>query len=167
MSDWREGEIWNTSLRVMWASTKLRLACTILSFLHWKYIYHMLSICNSSLVSWVAVQYGTTAALLFDLFTLLTEEIWSWGSSVSIVSYYRLDERGTGVLSLAEDFSSSLCVQTRSEAHPAPYLMGTGGYFPGIKCGQGMTLTTPSIYSRRQEWVAVIYSLSPLSPAWR
>jgi hypothetical protein len=27
----------------------------------------------------------------------------------------------------AEDFSSSLCVQTGSGAHPAFYLMGTGG----------------------------------------
>jgi hypothetical protein len=31
----------------------------------------------------------------------------------------------------AEDFSSSLCVQTGSEARPASYPMGTGGPFPG------------------------------------
>jgi hypothetical protein len=33
----------------------------------------------------------------------------------------------------AEDFSSSLCVQTGSGAHPAPRPMGTGGPFPGGK----------------------------------
>jgi hypothetical protein len=35
----------------------------------------------------------------------------------------------------ANDFSSSLCVQTSSEAHPASYPMGTGGPFPGVKGG--------------------------------
>jgi hypothetical protein len=29
------------------------------------------------------------------------------------------------------DFSSSLCVQTSSEAHPASYPVGTGGPYPG------------------------------------
>jgi hypothetical protein len=33
----------------------------------------------------------------------------------------------------AKGFSSSLCVQTRSEAHPASCPMGTGGPFPGGK----------------------------------
>jgi hypothetical protein len=33
----------------------------------------------------------------------------------------------------AEDFSSDLCVQTSSEAHPASHPMGTGGPFPGGK----------------------------------
>jgi hypothetical protein len=33
----------------------------------------------------------------------------------------------------AESFSSSLCVQTGSGAHPASYTMGTGGSFPGGK----------------------------------
>jgi hypothetical protein len=33
----------------------------------------------------------------------------------------------------AEDFSSTLCVQTGSGAHPASYTMGTGGSFPGGK----------------------------------
>jgi hypothetical protein len=33
----------------------------------------------------------------------------------------------------AEDFSSSLYVQTGSGAHPASYPMGTGGSFPGGK----------------------------------
>jgi hypothetical protein len=60
-----------------------------------------------------------------------------WGSSVSIVSDYGLDDRVIGVRSPAEakDFSSSLCAQTGSGAHPASCTMGTGGPFPGGKAG--------------------------------
>jgi hypothetical protein len=66
-------------------------------------------------------------------------------SSGSIVSDYGLDDRAIGVRSPAwtKDFSSSLCVQTGSGAHPASYTMGTGGPFPGAKRGRGVTLTTP------------------------
>jgi hypothetical protein len=39
-------------------------------------------------------------------------------------------------------FSSNLCVQTGSEAHPASCTMGTGGPFPGSKRGRGVMLTT-------------------------
>jgi hypothetical protein len=42
----------------------------------------------------------------------------------------------------AKDFSSSLCVQSSSEAHPASYPMGTGGPFPGVKRGWRVALTT-------------------------
>jgi hypothetical protein len=42
----------------------------------------------------------------------------------------------------AEDFSSSLCVQTGSGAHPASYPMGTGVYSLGVKRGRGVMLTT-------------------------
>jgi hypothetical protein len=53
-------------------------------------------------------------------------------NSGSIVSDYGLDDRPIGVPSPAEakDFSSILCVQTGSEAHPASCTMGTGGSFP-------------------------------------
>jgi hypothetical protein len=37
----------------------------------------------------------------------------------------------------AKDFSSSLCVHTGSEAHPAFCTMGTGGPFPGGKARPG------------------------------
>jgi hypothetical protein len=49
------------------------------------------------------------------------------------VSDYGLDDRAIEVRSPAgvKDFSSSLCVQTGSEAHPASCTMGTGGPFPG------------------------------------
>jgi hypothetical protein len=50
----------------------------------------------------------------------------------------------TGVRSPAEakDSFSSPSVQNTSEAHPASYTMGTGGPFPGVEGGQGVTLTT-------------------------
>jgi hypothetical protein len=60
-------------------------------------------------------------------------------SSGSIVSDYGLDDRVIGVRSPAgaKDFSSSLCVQTGSGAHPASCTMGTGGLFSGGKARQG------------------------------
>jgi hypothetical protein len=63
----------------------------------------------------------------------------SRGSSVSIVSGYGLDDRAIGFRSSAgaKDFSSILCVQTGSEAHPASCTMGTGGPFPGRKVRPG------------------------------
>jgi hypothetical protein len=56
------------------------------------------------------------------------------------VSDYGLDDRAIGVRSPAgaEDFSSSVCVQTGSGAHPAWVgTMGTGGPFPGGKARPG------------------------------
>jgi hypothetical protein len=65
--------------------------------------------------------------------------LWSRVSSGSIVSDYGLDDRAIGVRSPAgaEDFSSSLCLQTGSGAHPAFCTMGTGGPFPGGKARPG------------------------------
>jgi hypothetical protein len=56
-------------------------------------------------------------------------------SSLSIVSDYGLNIRAIGVRSSAEaeDFSSSLCVQTGCGAQPASYQMSAGGPFPGGK----------------------------------
>jgi hypothetical protein len=61
---------------------------------------------------------------------------WNWGSLVGIVFDYRLDD---GVRSLAEakDFSSSFCVQTSSEPHPASYPMGIEVPFLGGKARPG------------------------------
>jgi hypothetical protein len=55
------------------------------------------------------------------------------------VSDYGLDDRAIEVQSPtgAEDFSSSLCVQTGSGAHQASYPMVTGGPFPGGKARPG------------------------------
>jgi hypothetical protein len=69
----------------------------------------------------------------------------SRGNSVSIVSDYGLDERGS-IPDKAEDFSSRLCVQTGSGAHPASYPMGTGVPLPGGKArpGRDADHSTPS-----------------------
>jgi hypothetical protein len=55
------------------------------------------------------------------------------------VSDYGLDDRAIEVRSPAgaNDFSSNLCVQTGSGAHPASCTMGTGGTFPGGKARPG------------------------------
>jgi hypothetical protein len=60
-------------------------------------------------------------------------------SSGSIVSDYGLDDRTIGVRSPvgAKDFSSILCVETGSGAHPASSPMGTGAPFPGGKARPG------------------------------
>jgi hypothetical protein len=60
-------------------------------------------------------------------------------SSGSIVSDYGLDDRAIGVRSPAgaKDFSSNLCVQTGSVAHPASCTMGTGGLIPRGKARPG------------------------------
>jgi hypothetical protein len=60
-------------------------------------------------------------------------------SSVSTVSGYGLDDRAIEVRSPAgaKDFSSILCVQTSSGAHPASCTVGTGGPFPGGKSAAG------------------------------
>jgi hypothetical protein len=63
----------------------------------------------------------------------------SRGSTGSIVSDYGLDDREIEVRSPTgeEDFSSNLCVQTGSGAHPASYPMGTGGPFLRDKARPG------------------------------
>jgi hypothetical protein len=43
-----------------------------------------------------------------------------------------------------KDFSSSLCVQTGSGAHPASCTMDTGGYFLGVKPGRSDADRSPS-----------------------
>jgi hypothetical protein len=64
-----------------------------------------------------------------------SQTLWSQGSSVSIVSDCGLDDPAIKFdpRQRRKDFSSSLCVQTSSEAHPASCPMGTRGPFPGGK----------------------------------
>jgi hypothetical protein len=62
----------------------------------------------------------------------------------------------------AEDFSSSLCVQNSSEAHPASYPMGKGSPFLGVKRSHGMMLTThPHLQPRSR--MSRTYTPLPLS----
>jgi hypothetical protein len=88
----------------------------------------------------------------------------SRGSSVSIVPDYRPDDTGS-ILAEVKDFSSSLCVQTVSEAHPASYIMRIGSPFPGVNGGRGVTLTTHSYLVLRSR-MSRSYTFSPPAPVW-
>jgi hypothetical protein len=59
--------------------------------------------------------------------------------NVLSLSDYGLDDRAIGVRSPAgaKDFSSNLCVQTGSGAHPATCPVGTGVLSPGVKAWPG------------------------------
>jgi hypothetical protein len=59
-------------------------------------------------------------------------------------------------------FSFNLCVQTRSEAHPASYPMGKVSHFPGVKRGQDVTLTTHPYQETRPRMSGSFTS----SPPW-
>jgi hypothetical protein len=75
----------------------------------------------------------------------------------------------TGVRSRteAEDFSSSLCVQTGSGAHPASYPVGTGGSFSGGKARPGRDADHSPPSSADVKYGKELYLLSPLLPPWR
>jgi hypothetical protein len=75
----------------------------------------------------------------------------------------------TGIRSAPEskDFSSSLCMQTSSEAHPVSYPMGTRGPFPGGKArpGRDSDHSLPSSVEVKNE--LELYFLSPFATAWQ
>jgi hypothetical protein len=85
------------------------------------------------------------------------------------VSDYWLDDRTIEVRSPAEakDFSSILCVQTGSVAHPASCTMGTGGPFPGGEARPGRDPDHSPPPSAEVENVQELYLLSPQAPSWR
>jgi hypothetical protein len=58
-----------------------------------------------------------------------------WYCTVGIALGYGLDDRGSRVrfLAGAGNFSLHHCLQNGSGAHPASYLIGTRGSFPGGK----------------------------------
>jgi hypothetical protein len=62
-----------------------------------------------------------------------------------------------------KDFSSSLCVHTSSEAHPASCTMGSGGPFPGVNRSRGLTVTTHPHLVLRSRMSRSYMS----SPPWR
>jgi hypothetical protein len=89
------------------------------------------------------------------------------GSSVSTVSGYGLAEQAINVRSPpeAKNFSSILCVQTGSRAHPASCTVGTGGPFPGAKERPGRYADhSPNLVPKSR--MSKIYSL-PQAPPWR
>jgi hypothetical protein len=91
------------------------------------------------LTSWLLLSLflpsSTDTLIIHMIKTLFNVCVGSRVSSGSIVSVYGLDDRAIGVRSPAgaNDFSSSVFVQTGSGAHPASCTMGTGGPFSGGK----------------------------------
>jgi hypothetical protein len=90
------------------------------------------------------------------------------GAAVAPSVWCLITDWTTGVRSptLAEDFSSSLCLQTGSVAHPASCTMGTGGVFPGGKARSGREADhspPPNAEVDNEE----LYLLSPQTPSWR
>jgi hypothetical protein len=85
------------------------------------------------------------------------------------VSDYGLDYRAIGVRSPAgaKDFSSILCVQTGSGAHPVSCTMGTGGPFPGGKSRPGRDADHSPPSSAEVVNEKELYPLSPQAPPWR
>jgi hypothetical protein len=63
-------------------------------------------------------------------------------------------------LAEAKGFFSSLCAQTGYQAHPASCPMDTGGPFPVVKCGSGVTLTTHPHLAPRS-WMSRSYTSFP------
>jgi hypothetical protein len=97
-----------------------------------------------------------------------TSGLWSRGSSVSVVSGYKLgdgrsrfDPRQT-----RNNFSSNLCVQTGSGANPAFCTMGTRGPFPGGKARPERDADNLSHLMPRS-LMSRSYTLSPQAPATR
>jgi hypothetical protein len=72
----------------------------------------------------------------------LPEANWRRGSSVIIVFDYGPDDRGSILGRGKKDFSSILCVQTGSGAHPSSCSRDIGVLSPGLKRGRGVKLTT-------------------------
>jgi hypothetical protein len=66
----------------------------------------------------------------------------------------------------AKGFSSSLCVQTGSRTHPSSCTIGTGGRFPGVKRGRGVTPTT-HLHVVPRSWISTSYTSSPLLRLYR
>jgi hypothetical protein len=77
----------------------------------------------------------------------------SWGSSVSIVTGYRLDDRGS-MLGRGKGFSCSLCVQISTKTTQPPVQWVPGGFFlagkaqPGRQADHSSHLVSRSRMSR-------------------
>jgi hypothetical protein len=99
-----------------------------------------------------------------NYYLYLTYYYWSWGSLISIVSDYRLDDWGS-IPGRGKDFPLP-CVQTSSEAHPTSYPMGTGSPFPGGKArpGRDADHSPPFSVQVKNEWDP--HFLFPLLSAW-
>jgi hypothetical protein len=63
------------------------------------------------------------------------------GSSVSIVTDYRLGDQGL-IPDRGGGFSSTICTQPALRPTQPPVQWALGVLSPGVKCGQGVMLTT-------------------------
>jgi hypothetical protein len=83
-------------------------------------------------ISWCLIKHRDDNTFTYP-FT--TTDVWSRDSSVGIALGYGLDDRGSKVRfpAWAGNFSLHHRVQNGSGTHPASYLMGTRGSFPGGK----------------------------------
>jgi hypothetical protein len=72
-----------------------------------------------------------------------------------------MDDWGS-IPSKGKGFSSSFCVQTSSEVHPASYAMGKGG---NARPGRNADHSPPSSAEVKNEYE--LYILSPLTSAWQ
>jgi hypothetical protein len=113
-------------------------------------------------LSWARWIQSTTLHPIFDIILIIILPCRSWGSSVSIVSDYRVDDRGT-IPGRGKGFSSILCVQTGSEAQPASCTVGTGGSFPGGKARPGRDADHSPHLVPRSEMSRSYTSSSPCS----
>jgi hypothetical protein len=112
--------------------------CTIPNLLLTRRIYHLLKKSFMQLAICITEETAYIHFICILLVLILSSDnTGSRDSSVSIVSGYGLDDRGSIPGGGKEDFSSSFCVQTGSRAHPASWPMGTGGLFLGGKAWQG------------------------------
>jgi hypothetical protein len=134
----------------------------------------VLCTCADSVIgscSWLSqhVKIKNWIELFKDFLTLRHISKCEPGSSVSIVSGYGLDERAIEFRSPAEakGFSSSLCVQTGSGAHPASCTMGTGGPFPWAKTRPERDADHPPHLVPRSRMSRSYISSPPWAPSWR
>jgi hypothetical protein len=126
--------------------------------LHWHHIT-LISFVRNEFLMWCIDLFNEIRSKQFMTMQRVSLEP---GSSVNIVSGYGLDDRALEVRSPAEvrNFSSNLCIQTVSGAHPASCTMRTGVLSPGLKRGRGVTLTThPHLVPK--SWMSRSYTSSP------
>jgi hypothetical protein len=96
---------------------------------HCKFSVHNNSIIQKRIAKQTYTRAHSHTKNLFRFFICLLKYLGSWDSSVGIVTGWTARVRFPAV----KDFSLLHSVQTEPGAHPAPYPMCTGAYFPGVK----------------------------------
>jgi hypothetical protein len=111
-------------------------------------VRHLGRVCAQRLlnhpVHWMA-SFNIAAILRCIVSSVFKQVQFLFGVGVAQSLYSLTTGLTTGVRSPTEDFSSSLCVQTGSGAHPASCTMGTGDTFPGVKRGRGVPSSSAEV----------------------